>query len=251
MCLHQKLGNDVAIREVYSVSNIPHTHNEIEIVYLKDGEAKLTIDGVDYKLSSNSIAVVFPNQVHKYTDDLNEVNGCMIYIPIEKLEGMYKSIVNTLPTIPIINQIDDELIQIIDMAEQEVTYNTCNDIISNLLPKLQCKIKSDTNLSTIQILLNYCFNNYKEPLNLDQLSKELSINKFYISHIFNCKLEVSFTDYLAILRVAEAKKQLTQTNKSITNIAYDVGFSTIRSFNRRFREYCNISPKEFRELHNN
>lgn len=254
---YQKLTSNLNYREVSSFSNIPHLHNEIEIVYINEGYTELFVDEKTYKLGPNSFSCVFPNQIHKYNDNLNTVTGYMLHCPLNILKGLSNKIDGMLPTVYVLD-LTSEQISLLDEIQNdflksgaeiitEANQDNILNLISGLIDSLEVQRNPEVDLTTTQMILNYCFNNFKEPLTLDQLAKELSINKFYISHIFNSKLSISFTDYLAQLRVEEAKKQLCCSNTSITNIAYDVGFSTIRSFNRRFREFCKIAPKEYRQ----
>lgn len=248
MIYYQKLSKTDAFREVYSFSNIPHLHEEIEIVYIKDGETNLSIDELDLNIKPNSLVVIFPNQQHIYNDNLNNANGYMMHIHKEYLKSPKdKSHI-------LINDLTENTVNILEKLEsnyQDDSKNILDDLFNEICPNLHFKSDYSDDLTTTQMILKYCFNNFKEPLTLDRLSKDLSINKFYISHIFNSKLKIGFNDYISRLRVEYAKKLLCCTNISITNIAYDVGFSTIRSFNRRFREFTNMAPKDFREKFSN
>ncbi len=250
MIYYQKLSENDSFREVFSYSEMPHLHSEIEIVYVKEGSSILTVDNDQYTLKSNSLSIVSTNQVHTYTDNLEGVSGYMLHIPV-------KEITNAPPQIPVISDLsqDDikafnEVQNLIENEYLEEAESLLKQCITEIFNKISTKQNTSSVLTTTQMILKYCFENYKEALTLDQLSSELNINKFYISHIFNSKLGIGFTDYISRLRVEDAKKLLCTTNISITNIAYDVGFSTIRSFNRRFREFCEIAPKDFKEKHN-
>ena len=248
MIYHQKLAKNDSFREVFSFSAIPHLHNEIEIVFVKDGDTVLTIDKQEYEVKPNSLSIVFPNQVHKYSDNLNTVTGYMLHLPMD-----YLKIGCMLPKNPQITNLSQTALDVLSNLQNcdidsEILLK---ELLAEISLKLNLTKNNCSELSTTQMILKYCFENYKEALTLDQLSKELSINKFYISHIFNSKLKIGFTDYLSLLRVEEAKKLLCSTDISITNIAYDVGFSTIRSFNRRFREFCGMAPKDYKEKYKN
>ena len=60
------------------------------------------------------------------------------------------------------------------------------------------------------------------------------MGKYYISHLFKDRLGIGFHEYVNMMRVNEATKLLTETTESVTDIAYQVGFSCPRSFNRAF-----------------
>jgi AraC-like DNA-binding protein len=57
----------------------------------------------------------------------------------------------------------------------------------------------------------------------------------------------TFTNYLNYIRITEAEKLLLTTDKSMTEIALEVGFSSSSYFIQQFRQYKDISPFQFRK----
>ena len=57
----------------------------------------------------------------------------------------------------------------------------------------------------------------------------------------------SFTEYVNGIRISESERLLVTTNKSITDIALDVGFSTTSYFIERFKKQIHLTPKQFRK----
>ena len=70
------------------------------------------------------------------------------------------------------------------------------------------------------------------------------MNKYYISHVFNKEIGISLPEYLNTLRIRDAIMLLKEGTMSITDIAFAVGFNTLRSFNRRFLEHTGKTPKQ-------
>ncbi|MBR5507608.1 MAG: helix-turn-helix transcriptional regulator [Clostridia bacterium] len=84
-------------------------------------------------------------------------------------------------------------------------------------------------------------------ISIDQISKDLKISKSCISHTFSEKFRIPFRTYINTLRLREAVKLLENTSKSITEIAAESGFETIRTFNRSFTQSFGISPSQYRK----
>jgi YesN/AraC family two-component response regulator len=101
-------------------------------------------------------------------------------------------------------------------------------------------------IHAIGSVMNYCIAHHTENLSLDVLEKKLHINKYYISHIMNQKLNMGFNDYVISIRVSNACKYLTRTDKSITKISDLVGFNTLRTFNRAFAKQLGMTPSQYR-----
>lgn len=89
--------------------------------------------------------------------------------------------------------------------------------------------------------------NYSNPdLQLIDIQKELGISGFEISKELKKNFDLSFPNYLNKLRIEEAKRIFsTQKFESISEIAYKVGYNSPNNFNRVFKNFEKISPKEF------
>jgi AraC-like DNA-binding protein len=67
------------------------------------------------------------------------------------------------------------------------------------------------------------------------------------SRFFSRYLGRGFAEYLLLTRLKKAAMLLSQTDKSITDIAMETGFSTASYFIQRFKEYQGMTPKRFRK----
>ena len=58
---------------------------------------------------------------------------------------------------------------------------------------------------------------------------------------------LTFTDYLARVRIEKAKTLLHDRNRRVSEVAYDVGFQSLTHFNRVFRKIAGQSPTSYRK----
>ena len=79
------------------------------------------------------------------------------------------------------------------------------------------------------------------------LSDKLGLNRYYISHLFSKKLGMRFNDYINSLRISEACRMLLNSDDSVTDICFHVGFGTLRTFNRAFIRHTGRTPSEYRK----
>ncbi len=94
----------------------------------------------------------------------------------------------------------------------------------------------------------YILENYKDlSLNRDKVAAHISISKGYLTMIFKKNTDKTFPFYLNELRIAEAKKLLLNTEKNITEIAYEIGFSSLEHFTKTFKEFEKLTPGNFRK----
>ncbi len=86
-----------------------------------------------------------------------------------------------------------------------------------------------------------------EPLRLEDAAGVAHLSASAFSRFFRRATGKSFVRYVNELRVARACRLLTETEQSITAIAFESGFGNLANFNRRFREIKQLRPREFRK----
>lgn len=88
----------------------------------------------------------------------------------------------------------------------------------------------------------------------ESLAKELQISKSHLSRIFNKEMNVSFTDYINSLRVAEAKRYLQNpefSNYTLVAIGLEAGFNSKTTFNTTFKKITGQTPSQFKKSASN
>ncbi|NQX01668.1 helix-turn-helix transcriptional regulator [bacterium] len=89
-----------------------------------------------------------------------------------------------------------------------------------------------------------------EPLSQAALAREARSSPTAFSRFFRKMIGKTFVNYVNDLRLGEASQQLLETNDSISEIAFRVGFGNLAHFNRRFRLTRGMAPREFRRRAN-
>lgn len=95
-------------------------------------------------------------------------------------------------------------------------------------------------------LERYISIHYMEPLSLEEVADEFYMSKSYLSKYFTRSFGMSFSIYLKELRLKHAMSDLLYTNKPITQISFDNGFSGSSFFNRAFKEKYQKNPSDIR-----
>ncbi|MFZ5966117.1 MAG: helix-turn-helix transcriptional regulator [Bacillota bacterium] len=94
----------------------------------------------------------------------------------------------------------------------------------------------------------YISNNYANSnLSLNEISEYIGINPSYFSDLFREITNESFSSYLNSIRVKKAKDFLKMTKLTIQDIGYKCGFNSAQNFNRVFKKYAQITPKQYRD----
>jgi len=85
-----------------------------------------------------------------------------------------------------------------------------------------------------------------EPLTLTAVAHASGASVFHFCKVFKKSTGLKFTDYVARVRLEDAKNQLLNPSRRISEVAYDVGFQSLTQFNRMFKRVFGQSPTEFR-----
>ena len=85
-----------------------------------------------------------------------------------------------------------------------------------------------------------------EELSLADVAKASGASVFHFCKVFHKATGLKFTDYVARVRLEEARNRLLNPNMRISEIAYDVGFQSLTQFNRTFKRVFGQSPSEAR-----
>ena len=87
-----------------------------------------------------------------------------------------------------------------------------------------------------------------EAIDLAEIAAEACLSPFHFLRLFNRILGVTPHQYLVRSRLRRAARLLVEDDRSITDIAYDVGFGDLSNFVRSFHRAARLSPREFRRL---
>jgi AraC-like DNA-binding protein len=99
----------------------------------------------------------------------------------------------------------------------------------------------------VQKARDYIAQHKTEPLSLSAVAKAAGASVFHFCKVFHKATGLKFTDYVARVRLEEARTQLLNPNRRISEVAYDVGFQSLTQFNRMFKRVFGQSPSEFRQ----
>lgn len=229
-----------------------HIHDNIELIYIIRGTAKAFYDGKEYTLSAKDAFIAFPQRVH-YFYESRDVEAVISIIPIEYLpefrnlftkKNILTPLIRDIP--PLAGTLLKEAATVQTAYDKAFRRGAILSAFSLLAEKAEFIDKKASDVSTLQKILDYCENNYKENISLEDVSKALFISKSYISHIFSEKIQMGFRDYLNSLRVSHSLNHLKDGKLSVSEIAVECGFESIRSFNRAFKKIYTTTPTEYK-----
>jgi len=93
----------------------------------------------------------------------------------------------------------------------------------------------------------HIFAHYREPITLDEVADKAHMSPAAFSRFFRRVTRRTFVRFVNELRVGFAVRLLLETERPVSEIAFESGFRNLANFNRRFREWKGCSPTEFRK----
>jgi len=88
---------------------------------------------------------------------------------------------------------------------------------------------------------------FESELSLTEIAAAVNMSGFYFCKTFKKATGMTFTDYLARVRVEKVKNLLLNPNTRVSEAAYAAGFQSLSQFNRVFRRIAGESPSDYRE----
>src|SRR5262245_4833658 len=87
-----------------------------------------------------------------------------------------------------------------------------------------------------------------EPISLHDMSRVAYLSAFHFNRVFHQITGLPPAKFISAMRLDEAKRLLLNTNLSITDICFEVGYNSLSTFTRRFTQRVGLGPREFRYL---
>lgn len=137
--------------------------------------------------------------------------------------------------------------------ESEMLY-CCIEILSNLKLGFQGGDLSNEKLdldeersARIWKVIDYMYDNYDRKLPLQEVADAVYLSGAHLSRMMRKYIGLSYEEFLAFVRCESSLPLLLSTSKSITDIAYECGFSAPRYYTKSFVRFYECAPGEYRE----
>ena len=108
---------------------------------------------------------------------------------------------------------------------------------------------SKDQVMSIDQIIDYINTHYKEnTMGLDTLAAQFNMSVSSVSKYIKEKSGQKYTEYVVQLRIQEACRLLQETELSVQEITYEVGYNDYASFSKKFKLIKGVAPSEYRRL---
>ena len=235
-----------------------HLHYSMEIVCVTEGTVVMEVSGKIRTINAGQGTLVLPYEPHSF--ETPEGSSCFVILfSPELMDDFYTSIRNKMPgqavcvlspwtlemcdkNLPVAGSLRKEHSS---MQVKAVLYPLCDEFLS------KCNFEESPNPGSKAVFteaLKYISANFRNnDTSLAAVANALGIHHVYLSRVFHQSCGVHYTKYVNMLRCFYAIRMLRDyPERSISEIALDAGFGSIRSFNREFQSIYGMTPHEKR-----
>lgn len=247
-----------------------HLHPELEFLYVEKGRMNNVLEHCE-QITQNGDIIFFNSRVPHATQFLED--GTVQHMVQFKVPSTFRGsfrylsylLGRTVKPFFVFHSDDrdyeDLRAHFIDMIEQEAEAGAAGDyrvtadifyIMSilqrrGLLPDERAAFDFGQ-LSKLVPLFEYIDGHFAEEITLESCAAVLCLNKSYLCRVFRAATGTTLWDFINFVRVCKSEEMLV-SEMSLSEIAYAAGFSSPSYFHRTFKKYKQISPSEFRKLH--
>lgn len=128
--------------------------------------------------------------------------------------------------------------------------NEMQEYLQKVLKQMEAAVQTATNkyAHILSIAKQYVQNNYNRGISMDEVAEMVSMSYSYFSRVFKEQLHQSFSEYVLSVRMREAKRLMEEDPAiKIKEVAELVGYESVYTFSRAYKQYYHVSPKQDRD----
>lgn len=251
----------------------PHTHPYYEIFYLINGDCTFFLNHNIYHLNKGDMVIVPKGEIHNATFPEHGTSErfvvCFREANLSWLDDLLGSEMVQQTIEAGVISIPDRRREYVESLMAKLLFeNDGPDVLSPAFIRtgivelflfiIRCQryehnaIKEiDVDNQLMQEIATYIYQNYDKKLTLVDMSEKFNISRSYLSKKFKVITGFGFKEYVVNVRIKNACRLLLETNKSITDIAFECGFNDSNYFGDAFRHVKGVSPNKYRKYNEN
>lgn len=248
-----------------------HWHHDVEFIAVIEGSVLYNVNGEIIRMCAGEGIFVNAQQFHYILSDEGAYSQfyCAVLHPmllcsIPRVEQLYVAPVLTNENIPYIFLKDSipwhkEILRLVgqiyetsrsgavELKIQQEFLRLWEVLYENMGERNEMAVVEHHHLSSLKNMITYIHGSYREKMTLADICKAGNVGKTSCTAIFKEYMDCTPIGFLTEYRIQKAAELLKKTNMSITDIAFETGFSGASYFAETFRGKFGCSPREYRE----
>ncbi len=249
---------------------VPHFHEDIEIMTIKQGRLAYYVNGKELLLNEGDTIVVNSNQIHYNLCVNGEVAKYVIAIINPRILSGSVAVemqairpITENPDIPYlrfryINEYTEQMRDLV-LGLPEIRHDPFQitkqfyqiwDIIRKQASSYGApaeEIISDPRMQSFKAMMHFISDNYQRQIKLDDIAQSGNVSKSLCNTLFHQYVSESPINYLMHLRCRKVAELLRSGNMPMSQIAALTGFGGVSYMSETFRKFFEKSPREYRK----
>lgn len=262
------------VKKFLSQSSV-HTLTYYDITFVTEGEGKFSIDNQTNEAASRDVFFSKPGEIRNW-DPRHIVNGYALIFEDEFLSSLFKDSLfvqhlsffqsgKTSSKLQLPDELYMRILQILHNIKTEIDSYRQNDVyvlrallyeVLMLLDREYKKVNMEEETTSKEVgnihidkFMKLVESHLKEQHSVQYYADKLCITPNYLNEIVTSTKGISAKQYIRNKVMDEAQRLLTYTDFPISDIAFELHFSTVSYFIRSFRQYTGTTPLLYRRTH--
>ncbi|MBQ4110322.1 MAG: helix-turn-helix transcriptional regulator [Clostridia bacterium] len=232
----------------------PHWHENIEILSVKDGKIAVNLDDSIATANKGDILVINSSVIHRISAISDIANYTCLIIDKSFCEqhGFYVDEKRICETIK-----DDILFDMImnmrTVLKTKPLYYT-EEVLTDIIKILICMFRNyiaeeelsgtSKNIEMVKRGIKYIRKHFKEQISIDDIASYAGYSKYHFCRCFKEITGSTVNTYINQVKIDYAYRQLSNTDTSISDIAFECGFNDISYFTKTFKKFALTLPSK-------
>jgi len=258
-----------------------HSNEFWKLVHIYEGQGTLYTEGKEEFVKAGEFLLIKPGMVYSLVSPskkdgvLMRICQCIFtqeyfasilerYTNIDGVENyaFYKELVKGEPIM--LHMYDNNISSIKNLVwlisheyshfttgSEAVIHNSITDIfitISRMYERYANKAETVLEDAVVDEIKKYMRSNFGYKITLKLLSDQVHLSREYLSRYFKKRTGKTILDFLFEIRMSNAKRMLVASNHPIIDIAEYCGYPSMSNFQKAFKQYTGMSPREYRKM---
>ncbi|AEJ61043.1 transcriptional regulator, AraC family [Spirochaeta thermophila DSM 6578] len=251
-----------------------HLHKELEMLFVLDGSILVQVEGNQYVCGIDDVVLVHGEELH-FTHSMGDQNIVLVFqmdvlyadqwepgfsqmrflcnstLSREgKDQEKYRRLRTELASLMAMSRKTEEGAR---LRMMERVFRILSLLVSEFRVgerEMQVDMsqieESMRYFSRVARILKYLDTHYMDRISLSELAEREGVHPSYLSRFFHEKVGLAFKDYLQMVRLQKSLRDLITSSRTITEIAMDYGFPSVKAYETSFRKFYGSTPSAWR-----
>ena len=230
---------------------ITHVHGYFELIFVMDGEINIQTENADISVKAGNMAIMMPYEIHGFKT-LDSSKMLVMEFPVEYIaeyKKLFEGKTFKSPVVDMSSLLQEMVYELI--TEQNKSIFDKKAIIyravSEFMKKTELTEFGAIPSDIFRRAVKYISENFAEDISQQSVASAIGVSTEHLSRVLSRQQNFGFIEIVNSARIKEAKKLMEETSMSVADVAFTVGFGSIRNFNRICKKYFNCTPTDLRK----